>query len=584
MTGACSSQSKVRGTLGPYLPLALAVGLGISVLGATVSAATKSEKPESTSGKKTSAGSYGIPQVEFINQQIRAGWNAHALVASPPATENEWCRRLYLDLLGRLPSVEELNKFDNDRSADKKVKLVDTLLGEDYIEDYARNWTTIWTNVLIGRKGGTERNTLINRDGMQQALRKTFQRNVSYDKMVYDVISAEGVGKPGEQNYNGYINFLVGNLTENGVEATARSAQIFLGLQIRCTQCHNHPFNEWKQNQFWEMNAFFRQTKGKLLSDRRNRMEIPNAELSNHNFDGEDKNPKEAVLFYELRNGITKAAYPVFVDGTKLKTESGYVTDIDRRKELAKLMVNSDYMPAAIVNRMWSHFLGFGFTKPIDDMGPHNPATHPELLASLAKDFRTNSYDLKKLIRWITLSEAYGLSSRFIEKNKMDDPSLGEKPMFSHFYLRQMRAEELYQSLLVATEAQKSRGNYEEQEKLKTEWLSFFVTAFGTDENDETTSFNGTIPQVLMMMNGELTKNAVNMEKGGFLHNVASNPKLDNRGKINYLFESGLARTPTSSELSAANNLLAVRGGDALGVLQDVWWAILNSNEFILNH
>jgi hypothetical protein len=570
--------------LGPFLPLALAVGLGISVLGATVSAATKAEKSESTSGKKSSAASFGIPQVEFINQQIRQGWKAHALAPSPPATENEWCRRLFLDLLGRLPSVEELNKFDNDRSADKKVKLVDNLLGEEYVEDYARNWTTIWTNILIGRKGGTERNTLINRDGMQQSLRKAFQRNVSYDKMVYDVMSAEGVGKPGEPNYNGYINFLVGNLMENGVEATARSAQIFLGLQIRCTQCHNHPFNEWKQNQFWEFNAFFRQTKGKLLSDRRNRMEIPNAQLSNQNFDGEDKNPKEAVLFYELRNGITKAAYPVFVDGTKLPTDSGSVSDIDRRKELAKLMVNSDYMPQAIVNRMWSHFLGFGFTKPIDDMGPHNPATHPELLDSLAKDFRTNSCDLKKLIRWITLSEAYSLSSRFTEKNKMDDPSLGEKPMFSHFYLRQMRAEELYQSLLVATEAQKSRGNYEEQEKLKTEWLGQFVTAFGTDENDETTSFNGTIPQVLMMMNGELTKNAVNVEKGGFLHSVVANPKLDNRGKINYLFEAGLARHPTSSELSAAQNLYAARGGDALGVLQDVWWAILNSNEFILNH
>ena len=108
--------------------------------------------------------------------------------------------------------------------------------------------------------------------------------------------------------------------------------------------------------------------------------------------------------------------------------------------------------------------------------------------------------------------------------------------------------------------------------------------AFGTDENDETTSFNGTIPQVLMMMNGELTNNAIGTDKGGFLHNVASNGRLNNAAKINYLFESGLARHPTNSEVNAANALLASRGGDALAVLQDVWWAILNSNEFILNH
>jgi hypothetical protein len=233
---------------------------------------------------------------------------------------------------------------------------------------------------------------------------------------------------------------------------------------------------------------------------------------------------------------------------------------------------------------MWSHFLGYGFTKPIDDMGPHNPPTHPELVATLGQDFKKASFDLKQLIRWITLSEPYALSSHFTEKNKADDPSLGEKPMFSHFYLRQMRAEELYQSLLTATEADKTKGSFEGQEKAKSEWLKQFNTAFGTDEGDEATTFNGTIPQVLMMMNGELTKSAVGVDKGSFLHNVSVNGKLNNAGKIDYLFEAGLARKPTSKEINEANVLLSARGGNALGVLQDVWWAILNSNEFILNH
>jgi hypothetical protein len=240
-------------------------------------------------------------------------------------------------------------------------------------------------------------------------------------------------------------------------------------------------------------------------------------------------------------------------------------------------------MPKAIVNRMWSHFLGYGFTKPVDDIGPHNAASHPELLDALALQFRQGSCDLKELIKWIVLSEPYSLSSRFSLNNKKDDPSLGEKPKFSHFYLRQMRAEELYESLIVATAAEKV-GGYEEQEKLKHDWLGQFTIAFGTDDNDETTTFNGTIPQTLMMMNGDLMKKAIGIDKGSFLEQVANNSKLNNTAKINYLFLAAMARKPTGNESAAANQLMTLRGGDATAALQDVWWAVLNSNEFILNH
>jgi uncharacterized protein YeaC (DUF1315 family) len=350
---------------------------------------------------------------------------------------------------------------------------------------------------------------------------------------------------------------------------------------VRCTQCHNHPFNEWKQNQFWEFNAFFRQTRALRRFEEGTR-DVRFIELENEDFAGEDGNPQEAVLFYELRNGLTKAAYPVFFDGHELN-KSGYLSDVNRRSELAKWMVKSDELGKMIVNRMWSHFMGYGFTKPIDDMGPHNAPTHPELLDGLAKDIRERSYDLKELIRWIVLSEPYGLSSRFNGTNKKDDPSLGEKPMFSHFYLRQMRAEELYQSLLTATEAHKT-VSAEEQEKQKREWLGQFVIAFGTDDNEETTTFNGTIPQTLMMMNGELVKKATSVDKGSFLQRVAANPKLNGKTKIDYLYMAALGRKPSNTERSLADQLASLRKGDAVAALQDVWWAVLNSNEFILNH
>jgi hypothetical protein len=202
----------------------------------------------------------------------------------------------------------------------------------------------------------------------------------------------------------------------------------------------------------------------------------------------------------------------------------------------------------------------------------------------LAQEFKTRSYNQKELLRWILLSEPYGLSSKFNPKNKKDDPALGEKPMFSHFYLRQMRSEELYESLLVATEAEKTQTSYEEQEATKRKWLDQFTLAFGTDDNEETTTFNGTIPQMLMMMNGDLINKATKTDQGSFLHRVASDPKLPNAAKINYLYLAALARKPTAQEIALANELMDLRQGDPVAALQDVWWAILNSNEFILNH
>jgi hypothetical protein len=312
-------------------------------------------------------------------------------------------------------------------------------------------------------------------------------------------------------------------------------------------------------------------------------------QLYNDDFPGENTqnpDPKRATLYYELRNGESRAAWPVFVDGTEINP-SGLISDVDRRAELARLIASSDYLPTAMVNRMWGHFHGYGFTKPIDDMGPHNLpiAEHAELLARLAADFRKASFNIKDLIRWITLSEPYTLSNRSIKQNERDDPSLGEKPHFSKFYLRQMTAEQLYESLIVATEAQKTLGSYEQQERSKADWLRQFTIAFGTDDGGEATTFNGTIPQVLMMFNGDLIRKATSGETGSFLDQVALSPKLNYQGRVNYLFLSALARRANASEMRfCEGTLLVAHKGDQLKALQDVFWVLLNSNEFILIH
>jgi Protein of unknown function (DUF1553) len=215
----------------------------------------------------------------------------------------------------------------------------------------------------------------------------------------------------------------------------------------------------------------------------------------------------------------------------------------------------------------------------MDDLGPHTTLSHPQLLADLGDEFRKSSYDLRELMKWITLSKPYQLSSRILPVNSADDPAVGEAPQFSHFYLRQMSAEQLYQSLVNV--GGQARGSLEQQQAERDRWLGQFVVAFGTDEGDEATTFNGSIPQALMMFNGDLVKRATSIENGSWLKNLArSNQKLDT--KVNLIFAAGLARRPRKEELRAAMQLLEARSGNADEALQDLWWAVLNSNEFIM--
>ena len=550
------------------LPLLLAVTA--TVMSLDISTAQAQRRGSSTSQ---------LPQVAEIDRQIRAVWTEYGLRPSEPATEGEWCRRVYLDLLGRIPTVEELQEHLSSKSRNRREELVNRLLyDERYTEEFARNWTTIWTNLLIGRTGGTADGSMISREGMQKYLRDSFARDMPYDRFVKELITATGTTTPGSETFNGATNFLIDKVNEeNASQATASVSQIFLGLQVQCTQCHNHPFNEWRQQKYWEMNAFFRQVRAAGGN-------AGGARLFDQDFAGEGAGADiaEAVVYYQERSGYSRTAFPVFVDGTAIERH-GSVSQVNRREALANLIVESEYLERAAVNRMWGHFLGYGFTKPVDDLGPHNTPSHPELLDYLAKEFRESSFNLKSLMTWIVLSEPYSLSSRMTSANSADDPSLGETPKFSHFYLRQMRAEELYESLLVATQAHLERGSYEDQERTKNQWLQQFATAFGTDEGGEATSFEGTIPQILMMFNGDLIREATSERAGGFLDRIASSPAPGPK-KIEYLYLAALARTPTQDERNLAQAFLDLHQQNTTAALADIWWLILNSSEFIFNH
>ena len=309
---------------------------------------------------------------------------------------------------------------------------------------------------------------------------------------------------------------------------------------------------------------------------------LTHIELADQDFGGEGTTPEEAEVYFEVRDATLQSAYPVFIDGREAASRSGYLSDVNRRRELAAFVLKSREMPRAAVNRLWAVFFSHGFTTPVDDMGPHNPPSHPELLDLLSTEFARNNYDLRLLMKWMVNSEAYGLSSRMTQQNELDDPSKGERALFSHYYLRQMQAEQLFDSLITATAADQGEGR-EKYDATRRQWLRQFVVAFGNDEGTEGTTFDGTITQSLVLFNGELMREAMSLAPGSFLSrlNTASG-SLDQ--KVNHLYITALSRTATKKELLAARQLVRWRGGNQGEALQDIWWAILNCNEFILNH
>ena len=511
------------------------------------------------------------PLIQFINEKIQQTWDDNEVEPSEVASDAEWLRRVYLDVIGRIPTVAEVDAFLDNKSESKRSEKIDELLAHP---DYVRNFTEVWTNLLIGRNtpDGTSRL------GMRKFLRESFARNRPWNEIVYDLVTAEG-----HYEENGAVNFILAQLQGNPrsedyhVEATAKLTRVLLGMQVQCTQCHDHPFNDWKQNQFWEFNSFLRQAQRvdhQKYDPESGQMVDDYSELSYRDFDG--------PVYYEMRNGLMKVAFPNYL-GERFE-ERG----VNRREALGKQMAYEDEsktVAKAMVNRMWGHFMGYGFTRPMDDMGPHNMPSHPELLDRLTDEFVKSGYDVKQLAGWICNSQPYNLTSRFNANNDFDNPSAGEVPLFSHMYVKTLTAEQLYDSLLIATNAHKSgTRSYQQSEQQRERWMQDYLRIFGGNEDDEPTLFSGSIPQALLMMNGPLVENAISADKGSYLNTVLTDTR--NRSdamRIQSLFVSALGRIPNGYERSRISKIMA-QNPDKLAAYQDLYWALLNSNEFIVNH
>lgn len=498
-------------------------------------------------------------QVALINHAIRAGWESAGIAPSERAEDAAWLRRVFLDLSGHIPSAEDARRFLADRRLDKRQRLVDQLLDDPA---FVRQLTTRWTNLLVGRVSDAR----VNRPALEKFLRTSFAGNRGWDQIVTDLVAAEG-----RSDENGAANFLIAHLNNQAVPATAITARLFLGVQVQCTQCHNHPSGLARQTDFWEFNSFFHQTEAVLLTDRdpaTGRMKSQVSELVSQ--------PTGGPTFYETPNGAMKAVYPKYHD-----REISPDPDVNRRRELARLMVEEDgsQLAAAFVNRAWQQFFGFGFTRSVDDMGPHSPASHPELLSDLSNEFRQSGYDIKQLTRWICLSEPYQLSSRFNETNAQDDPERGDLPLFSRVYPQPMTVEQLYDSFLVATKAhQAGATDWTAAQSQRQAWLAQFIVSFQTEENDEANTFDGTVTQALTLMNGPMIAKALETKSGTYLSEVLRAPGGET-DKIEQLCLAALSRKPSPRELAAMHKLVRKSASGSEGY-QDLFWALLNSNEF----
>ena len=509
--------------------------------------------------------------VALIDQEIQSRWSELGIEPSERADDAEWMRRVYLDIAGRVPTIREAETFLGNRREQKRETLIDELLSDS---GYVRNLTTKWTNLLIGRSP----NSRVNREALEKFLRLSFAGNRPWNEIVSDLISAEGSNVD-----NGATNFLIAHLNNDATPATAVCSKLFLGRQIHCNQCHGNPFDNSKQIDFWELNSFFQQT----TSVARQRRDPLTGQVLG-SFTELVTQDGGGPTYFETQSGLMRVAYPRFHNQD---VDPGVETN--RRRELARLMTSGaqPQLAAAFVNRMWEHFFGIGFTRSVDDMGPHSPASHPELLGGLSEQFIQSGYDIKQLVRWMCRSQAYQLSSRISKSNERDDPSQSDLPAFSRMSVRTMTAEQTYDSLLTATKAHLVGAvDWTEAERNRQHWLQQFVVTFQTDENDESMSFEGSIGNALSLMNGPLIEKALETSAGSFLGEVVRQKGTEVE-KIRLLCLATLSRSPSPAEITSMKKLLrpallSSRHGKDLPVesYQDLFWALLNSSEFASIH
>jgi hypothetical protein len=501
-----------------------------------------------------------LPLAAKIDEFIAQRWKAEKAIPAPPTDDDAFIRRVSLDIAGKIPSVAELHEFLDDSSLDKRQKLVERLLDSPA---YITHFSSVWRTVMLPEaESNLEVRILI--PGFEAWLRKQLTANTGYDALVREILTvpvdprlaANPLQPQSEVTPVGF--YQTKQLKPENL--AAGTARMFLGVRIECAQCHDHPFDAWKREQFWGYAAFFAGVERDQNGDK-----------------GALDAIREMFGRRELMiPGTETKVVPTHLDGAQPKLQ---FRD-SPRNILADWMISdhNSYFSRTAVNRLWGHFFGIGIVNPVDDFTADNPPSHPELLDELARDFAAHKFDLKYLIRAITASKTYQLSSRQTDKSQ-ENPRL-----FARMALKGLSPEQLFDSIAQATGYHEPFGTRNQIGMMTSTPRDDFVQVFD-NRSDAVTEQQTTILQALSMMNGQFVSEATGFEKSATLTAVAEFPLMTMAERIETLYLAALSRPPRPDELDRLLKYVDAGGaaGDSKKALSDIFWALLNSSEFLFN-
>lgn len=495
-----------------------------------------------------------LPRKNFIDELVWQKLARLRLTPSELAPDHTFLRRAYIDIIGRAPTNDEAKQFLDDPSPNKRESLIDHLLAQP---DYAEHWANKWADLLRPNPYHVGIKSVLNYDAW---IRDAFRKNKPYDQFVRELVSAKG-----STWRNGSTNMFRDRRQPD--ELTTIVSQLFLGIRLECAKCHHHPFEKWGQDDFYSFAAYFSRVgrKGTGIS-------APISGSEEFIFTGAKERP---VTHPQTQKAMEPR--PLFGNSPALPK------DADPRDVLAEWITSRDnpYFAQVMVNRVWTDLMERGLVEPVDDLRMSNPPSNGPLLEALAADFRDNGYDVKKLIRRITTSHVYGLSSIPNDRNTADTRN------YSRHYRQRLRGEVLLDSISQITGTNEAFQAAAPGTRAKELWTvridSMFLDAFGRpNENQDPPcerSSEPTVVQVLHLMNSESLFSKVTTD-GGIAAQLAKTDQAPS-AIVESLYLSIYARRPTEAEAKTAVGLFDAEGTSRRQTIEDLMWALLNTPEFV---
>ena len=503
-----------------------------------------------------------LPRNNFIDGLVWAKLKQLNVTPSEVATDSQFHRRAYLDVIGRLPTPDETRAFLADKDAKKREKLIDALLDRP---EYADFWANKWTDLLRPNPYHVGIKATYNLD---QRLRKSFRENKPYDQFVRELIASKG-----STFTNGAV--VMYRDRRDPAELTTLVSQLFLGVRLDCAKCHHHPFEVWGQDDFYSFAAFFGRIgrKGQGIS-----APISGGEEVVFLGTGTGGKRNGGVVKHPLTG---KEMTPTPLLGKALDIEP----DTDPRDVLAQWVTapENPYFAKVIVNRVWADLMGRGIVDPVDDLRATNPPSNPALLDALARDFRKNKCDLNALIRSICLSHTYGLSTTPNDRNQADLRN------YSRHYRQRLRAEVLLDMVSDITGVPEKFDAMPAGSRAIEVWTarsgSVFLDSFGRpDPNQDPPcerTTDTTVVQALHLMNSPNLYKKVTSDDGRCA-TLAKTTKT-NAELVDELYLLAYSRNPTDTERAAAVKRFDKKGATRRSATEDLMWALINTPEFVFN-